>query len=250
MAVSEAYTHLKDGLDKVSGGEVGVHEAKGDKALGGEVGVCEAKGDKALGGEVGVCGAKGDKALGGEVGVCEAKGDKEIAKLLVRALFSAHDAIKEKAKTDLNLMGMGTTLVEMVVKDGKAHICHIGDSRAYILREGIRQITRDHTVGDYLVEHNIMSREEVPPRKWHTLTQAVGLGSESLVPELNSADLEAGDYLLLCSDGLTDMLRDEEIEKVVRGCAGDVNMAVDALVEEANSKGGRDNISVILVEYG
>jgi protein phosphatase len=174
--------------------------------------------------------------------------EKGTSKLLIEALFNAHDAIKEKAKADLNLMGMGTTLVEMILKAEKAHICHVGDSRVYLLREGAKQLTKDQTVGDYLVEHNIMRREEVPPQKWHTLTQAVGV-SENIVPELKHVEIKPGDLLLLCSDGLTDMLSDEEIEKIIQKHRDDMDAGVEALVKGANNKGGKDNISVILVKW-
>lgn len=179
--------------------------------------------------------------------ISQTNDEKDISKLLAEALFQAHDAIKEKSKNDLNLMGMGTTLVEMVIKGEEAYICHVGDSRAYLLRNGIEQITRDQTVGDYLVEHNVMKREQVPHQKWHTLTQAVGV-SESIVPEIKHVEFKTGDLLLLCSDGLTDMLSDEEIEEIVQKHRNDINKAADALIEEANHKGGRDNISVVLVK--
>lgn len=234
-------------------------------------------------------------------GVNLTKDEKDVRKLLVEALLKAHDAIREKSKTDLNLRGMGTTLVELVIKDDKAYICHVGDSRVYLLRicdeckkkepnievseekeekgflgwgkkkkpkkqkgkeaafeegkeadeetviEGIKQITKDQTIGNYLVECNIMKREEVPPQKWHTLTQAVGV-SENIVPELNHIELNTKDLLLLCSDGLTDMLTDEEIKEVIQRYRDDLDKMTDALVEAANSKGGRDNISVVLIE--
>jgi serine/threonine protein phosphatase PrpC len=180
--------------------------------------------------------------------LAQADSEKEILKLLVEALINAHNVIKERAKSDLNLMGMGTTLIQVVVKNDTAYICHVGDSRVYLLRDSIKQITRDHTVGDYLVEHKIMRREEVPPQKWHTLTQAVGV-SDDLVPELQTVEMKRGDYLLLCTDGLTDMLSDEEIEKIILERGDDANKTVDALIEEANRKGGRDNISVVLIGF-
>ena len=173
---------------------------------------------------------------------------KGIARLLVEALFKAHDAIKEKAKTDFDLMGMGTTLVETIIKGNKAYISHTGDSRVYLLQSSImKQITNDQTMGNYLVSYNIMKPEDVPPSKWHTLTQAVGL-SESLVPELNQIELKKGDSILLCTDGLTDMLTDKEIEKIILKNKDDVETTVNVLIKEANKKGGVDNITVILVK--
>jgi protein phosphatase len=171
-----------------------------------------------------------------------------IQKHLALSLFKAHDAIHDAARENINLNGMGTTLVIMVVKNHKANICNIGDSRAYLIRNGIQQITRDQTVGDYLVEHNKQSRDEVPPHLWHTLTQAVGAGN-NLVPELHTVNLFNGDILLLCSDGLTNMVSDDEIEKTILMHNNDLDRAAEELIDCANKNGGADNISVVLVKY-
>ncbi len=168
-------------------------------------------------------------------------------KLLLNAMFAANDAVLNKAKTDLNLMGMGTTLIIAVIQNNSIHICHVGDSRVYLIRERIKQITKDHTLGDYLVEHKLMAREQVPSQKWHTLTQAVGT-SKDLVPELNPVNLLEGDILLLCSDGLTDMLTDAEIKDTVLKFRDNLSRAASNLIKEAKEKGGKDNISLILVK--
>jgi protein phosphatase len=94
-----------------------------------------------------------------------------------------------------------------------------------------------------------MSREDIPPQKWHTLTQAVGLG-EDIIPEQLNIDLHQGDFLLLCSDGLTGMLTDEEIKETIKKNINNIDKALDRLIKRANEKGGRDNITVILVKYG
>lgn len=180
--------------------------------------------------------------------LAQTENEKEILKLLVESLINAHNAIKEKARSDLNLMGMGTTLIQVVVKNNTVYICHVGDSRVYLLRENLKQLTKDQTVGAYLAEHNIMPTEAIPPRSWHTLTQAVGV-SENPVPELKTVEMKKGDFLLLCTDGLTDMLSDEEIEKIILKNADNIEKAVEKLIKEANHKGGKDNISVILIKY-
>lgn len=181
--------------------------------------------------------------------VADAPGNGDISRSLAESTLLAHDTVREKSDTTPELKGMGTTLVQLVIKNGKAHICHVGDSRAYHLRRAkLRQITKDHTLGQRLVDNKLLLPEQVPPSKWHTLTLAVGL-SEVLVPELNEVELEAQDWLLLCSDGLTDMLTDQEIEHLVTRHHADLEQAVEALVESANNKGGRDNISVVLVRY-
>jgi protein phosphatase len=165
---------------------------------------------------------------------------------LSEAIRAAHEAVNTKAKTDLSLMGMGTTLVEVVVRNNKAFICHAGDSRAYLYRETLQRLTRDHTMGDHLLENNILPRERIPEKQWHMLTQAVGVG-DPLVPDIKQIELATGDLLLLCSDGLTDMLPDSEIETIIAGGNADLNDITQSLVDAANRKGGRDNISVVLV---
>jgi PPM family protein phosphatase len=177
----------------------------------------------------------------------EARTNGDISKLLTKSLMKAHHAIKEESMTDINLIGMGTTLIQMLIKDNKVHICHVGDSRAYLIREGIKQLTKDHTFESYILEEK--SRPEYfPIHKLHVLTQAVG-ESETVVPELKQIELEAGDILLLCTDGLTDMLLEKEIEWIIRQHEDDPDLGVEYLITETNNKGGIDNISVIVVKY-
>ncbi|MBZ0158107.1 MAG: Stp1/IreP family PP2C-type Ser/Thr phosphatase [Alphaproteobacteria bacterium] len=174
------------------------------------------------------------------------QGDTEMIRLLREAIFYAHFRIKERARSDPDLAGMGTTLVIAVFGNDTVYIGHVGDSRAYLVYEGMRQITRDHTVKSYFTGHAFMARRHLYPQRTHILTQAVGT-SEELAPEMHSLSFDPGDILLLCSDGLTDMLTDEEIAAIIRENSGKMEKAAEALVEEANDKGGRDNISVILV---
>ncbi len=187
--------------------------------------------------------------------------DHGISDILSEAMKTAHEAVNAKAKTDMSLLGMGTTLVEVVVRNNKAFVCHAGDSRAYLYRDTLQRLTRDHTMGDHLLENNILPRERIPEKQWHMLTQAVGVG-DPLVPDIKQIELATGDMLLLCSDGLTDMLTDTEVGAVIagggdastpyprqRGTSGnaDLKNVTQGLVDAANSKGGRDNISVVVV---
>ena len=172
--------------------------------------------------------------------------DEELLRALDAAIMRAHEAIKAKAASDIQLRGMGTTLVALVTKNEKAYICHAGDSRAYLLRDSLKQLTKDHTMGEYLVEQKIMSREKVPAQQWHTLTQAVGTG-ENLIPDKNKIGLKSGDILLLCSDGLSDLLENVEIAALLKNDKNNMNKIADSLLAEANNRGGRDNISLILV---
>ncbi len=175
------------------------------------------------------------------------KGEEEISNLLAESLTKAHNAIKAKSKTDPNLVGMGTTLIQVLIQKNRAHICNIGDSRVYLLREKIEQVTKDHTSEVYLAKDWLM-KEYLPLKKFRILTQAVG-NSETLTPEIEMVELQRNDILLLCTDGLTDMLSDEEIELIIQNYRSNINTAVNCLIKEANDKGGLDNISVILIEY-
>lgn len=145
--------------------------------------------------------------------------------------------------------GMGTTVVTAVVLDDSCFIGHVGDSRAYLIRDGkIQQLTRDHTFVNEQVEKGFMSKDEAqrhPAR--NILTRAVG-SAEDLDVELSEAKLRSGDVILLCSDGLSSMIEDAAILETVRQHNGeDLEAAGKALVARANENGGLDNITVVLI---
>lgn len=172
----------------------------------------------------------------------------DVSNLLVESLLKSHHTVRAGAATDINLAGMGTTLIQMLIIGNNVYVCHVGDSRAYLIRNGIKQITQDHTSEMYFVKEGIAVEGVLPVQKMRVLTQAVG-GQATPVPEIKQIRLHPKDILLLCSDGLTDMLPDEEIESIIQKYRGNLTLAVDNLINEANDKGGIDNISVILVEY-
>lgn len=175
------------------------------------------------------------------------RSEADISALLTESFLKAHHAIKTKSMTDINLLGMGTTLLLMLVSKNNAHICHVGDSRAYLFRKGIKQITKDHTSEMYFVKKNAMAGNCLPLQKMRVLTQAVG-NSESLVPETRHEILKAEDIFLLCTDGLSDMLSGKEIESIIQKHKDNLSVVADNLIQEANNKGGIDNISVILIK--
>ncbi|MBM4067254.1 MAG: serine/threonine-protein phosphatase [Planctomycetes bacterium] len=172
----------------------------------------------------------------------------DVSNLLVESLLKSHHTVRAGAATDINLAGMGTTLIQMLIIGNNVYVCHVGDSRAYLIRNGIKQITQDHTSEMYFVKEGIAVEGVLPVQKMRVLTQAVG-GQATPVPEVKQIKLHPKDILLLCSDGLTDMLPDEEIESIVQKYRDNLTLAVDNLINAANDKGGIDNISVILVEY-
>ena len=165
------------------------------------------------------------------------------------AVHRVHDTIKFSTQNNPALSGMGTTLVMAMVINNLAVICHAGDSRAYLIRKGIRQITRDHSRGAQMVTEEGVAAEDVPKKAWHALTQAIGK-SETIEPEVNRLSLKPVDILLLCTDGLTDMVSDADIADIVVPRREDLlEPTVDQLVARALEKGGVDNVSVALVRH-
>jgi len=167
--------------------------------------------------------------------------------VLEEALFRAHRAIQTRAALESALYGMGTTLVELYIRGKRAYFCHAGDSRVYLFRGTLRRMTRDHTVGETSDDMPHKENEKMSPRFWRALTQAVGPRGLP-VPDTSSFDLMGGDILLLCTDGLTDMLSDDEMQDIFMHHNDDCNALVDGLVSAANEKGGRDNITAIAVK--
>lgn len=163
-------------------------------------------------------------------------------------VLAANAAIIEEVRRRPDLAGMGTTMTLIDLgSDGVARGAHVGDSRAYLLRDGaLRQLTTDHTVvGEYVAAGRITADEARTHPQRNMLTRALGL-----VPELDVDTFEErlvpGDRLLLCSDGLTSMLPEETVAELLRG--GDPEPAAWTLVEKANEAGGQDNITVVVVD--
>ena len=157
-------------------------------------------------------------------------------------------AIREEVAREPSLEGMGTTMTLVTLEpEGTARFAHVGDSRAYLYRDGkLRQVTRDHTVAaEYVAQGRIAPEEAASHPQRHMLTRTLGLTRFVNVDEFE-LELEEGDRLLLCSDGLTEMVSDPQIAEVLEGKG--VEEAAWRLIELANAAGGLDNISVIVIE--
>jgi len=166
----------------------------------------------------------------------------------VARVKAANKAIREEVAREPGLEGMGTTMTLASIEEGgSARLAHVGDSRAYLLRSGeLRQLTEDHTVAaEYVAQGQISPDDAAAHPQRHMLTRTLGLTPGIQVDEV-SIDLESGDRLLLCSDGLTEMLPDDRIAEILG--EGSPDEAVWELVESANEEGGVDNITVIVVE--
>ncbi len=169
---------------------------------------------------------------------------------VARVVQDANVAVFEKASGDSNLRGMGTTCTLLLVDGSTAHVAHVGDSRAYLWRDGqLSQVTEDHTLVGRMVAEGRISPEEAQHHPQRSIiTRALGVDDKVEVDQL-TLELIEGDIVLLCSDGLSSMLSSDEISDVLAG-DDDVQTKADRLVELANEAGGEDNITVILVEAG
>ena len=145
------------------------------------------------------------------------------------------------------MRGMGTTLVAAVLDGRRLVTVNVGDSRLYVIGDGIRQITEDHSLVQEMVRMGEMDRESArthPDR--NIITRAVG-ADRKVQTDVFETVLEPGDRILLCSDGLTNMVEDQRILQVMNG-EGDLTSKTESLVELANRNGGKDNITVITIE--
>jgi len=167
---------------------------------------------------------------------------------LVEDIEEANQRVLARGDADHDLRGMGTTLTAFVLEDGHGHLAHVGDSRAYLYREGaLQQLTEDHTLVQRMVREGKLSPEEAgrhPHRSM--LTQALGVDEDVSLDEL-TLDLHPGDRLLLCSDGLTSMLDAEDLALIL-GEESDPEAACALLIDAANEAGGDDNITVVILD--
>lgn len=173
--------------------------------------------------------------------------DKEsILKLIENAVEYANMVVYEKSKSDKELEGMGTTLEICLIYNNKVYIGHIGDSRIYRIRKNfIRRLTVDHSYVEKLVKDGTITREEsyTHPKK-NMLTKALGC-SAYIEPDVTVKGFLKEDILLICSDGLTNMVSEEEI---IREVKQNINQAAETLIYKANQLGGYDNATVVIVE--
>jgi PPM family protein phosphatase len=175
---------------------------------------------------------------------------KERAEHLLREEIQfTNQAIYRKAENDPNCAGMGTTLVAGLFYDNFVTVAHIGDSRLYRLRRDLfSQMTRDHSLLQEQLDNGFISIEDaLHSHNKNLVTRALGVDALA-EPEIHSYEVLPGDLYLFCSDGLNDAVGDESIRALLHRLAVDPAQAVGQLVETANSNGGRDNISVVLVK--
>ncbi|MBE6560073.1 MAG: Stp1/IreP family PP2C-type Ser/Thr phosphatase [Ruminococcaceae bacterium] len=177
--------------------------------------------------------------------------DSQIHRALRRAAFTSNKAVFQRSEEDASLRGMGTTLVCVLVVGSTVYTANVGDSRMYIVRAGeIEQITHDHSYVQYLVDIGRLSAEEArSAQNRNIITRAVGTESsvdaDVFVTEVDSGDEPA--YVLLCSDGLTNHIGEEELAEIISS-GEEINAKTDTLVQRANKYGGSDNITAVVIQ--
>jgi len=179
----------------------------------------------------------------------DAAGQPYARSALAAEIAKANGAIFQSAQSQPQYAGMGTTLVAAVFYDNRLMVAHIGDSRLYRQRgENFGPITRDHSLLQEQLDSGLITPEEAKlSHNKNLVTRALGIEA-AVEPEIRDFDVLPGDIYLLCSDGLNDMVSDEDISATLTSMGANLELAGDQLIQMANDNGGRDNVSVILVK--
>lgn len=177
---------------------------------------------------------------------------EEIPVALTNSIQIANEAIWKKAQSDLRLNEMGTTVTAAVIHGAQLYVAHVGDSCLYLIRDhSIHKLTVDHTIAQKMLEDGLIEEKDRRSNPYnHVLTRALGVERSTLV-DLIKQDIQEEDRILLCTDGLTDLMDENEILEILI-LKRDIETAARALVDTALSRGGHDNVTVVLllVELG
>ena len=168
--------------------------------------------------------------------------------IMKTGIAKVNDMLLEMSATHSELSGMGTTFVAAVIVENKMYVANIGDSRLYVIRQGeTKQITLDHSLVEELIRTGQLDRRKVRfhPEK-NIITRALGTSKEA-IPDFFEVELQSGEKVLLCSDGLTNMVEDDEIGNIIMGQQF-VDRICEQLIDRANYYGGKDNIGVVVIE--
>src|SRR5678816_1476848 len=179
----------------------------------------------------------------------DATGDQVVAKMVREQVLKANTSIYQAAQSQPQYAGMGTTLVVCLYYDNRMLVAHLGDSRLYMSRDGkFKQVTRDHSLLQEQIDSGIITPEQAKKAAHKNLvTKALGI-DPTVEPEIHEYPVKPGDIYLLCSDGLCDMVEDDDIGMTLTALGqGNLKLTAEHLVQMANDNGGRDNVSVILV---
>ena len=184
------------------------------------------------------------KAIEREVEVCD---DSSPIKVLRQAISVANAEIYEKASTEEDFAGMGTTCVAATIDGDTMYVANVGDSRLYLIDKDITQVTKDHSLVAEMVRKGSLDENQarVHPDK-NIITRAIG-AAPTVDIDFFEVELNQGDIILMCTDGLTNMVEDDEILRLVKTGVDTADIA-EQLIKMANHNGGKDNIGVVIVE--
>lgn len=171
------------------------------------------------------------------------------ANILDSGIISVNKEIYDMANSNRDYSGMGTTFVAATISEYHLYIANVGDSRLYLIGRDIQQITRDHSLVEDMVRMGMIAKDEARTHyKKNVITKAIGVAEDkTATPDIFEIEIEKGDKLLLCSDGLTNMVEDYDIKKIIKNSES-LEEAVRRLIKQANENGGKDNISAILID--
>lgn len=172
----------------------------------------------------------------------------ETVRILEQAIQTANNRIFTESHKDSSKTGMGTTLVLATVFDGHLYVANVGDSRLYVANGAmLKQVTKDHSVVAELVRTGELDKDDAKyDKRKNMITRAIG-AEETITPDYFDVEISGNEHILLCSDGLTNMVEDQEIYEILTSEETIENRA-NKLVERANANGGKDNVSVIIIE--
>lgn len=172
---------------------------------------------------------------------------KDIVSIMQEAIACANEELMNLSKSDIKYEGMGTTMVLATIIDESMYVANIGDSRLYLINDEIHQITRDHSYVEEMVSIGELDKESARTHeKKNIITRAIGVvkGTEA---DFFEVQLNSDDTILMCSDGLTNMVDDEHIKSIIKN-SEEVEDTVHTLIDAANENGGKDNIAVLLAK--
>ncbi len=174
---------------------------------------------------------------------------KDKISIIEEAIDVANVKVLEMATKDEKFKGMGTTIVVATLENNNLYVANVGDSRLYLIGDDIRQITRDHSLVQEMVSIGELDKESAKTHsRKNVITRAVGV-ERKVTADFFEAEISEGTKILLCSDGLTNMVEDADIKDIVDRCSdGNMEEAVHKLIDAANNNGGLDNIAVVLAE--
>jgi protein phosphatase len=177
----------------------------------------------------------------------EEKPNTNILQILENAVHDASSVVKKKSHENKTLQGMGTTTTLALFDNNKAYFAHVGDSRAYLFRDNnLQQLTEDHSLGYEQFKYGLITKEELKTFQYkNIITRSVGV-QEDIVIDTFYVDLRSKDLFLLCTDGLTNMILDDELKNILANYQS--YETLKTLIETANNHGGDDNITLILVK--